>query len=398
MPDINLIEDTKTPNGDSSTAKKAPSAPLQYSNVEDAKKGDHPLMKPSGPSLWLKSLFSRNSEGKKVSTPKPTSPKIGEVKKDPDDIFADFDAPGTVLMARRPAAEPRVPTQPASRIVQTPAGSSIGAAPVQRAAPVPVPQPQPAIEGAPLKTPVVPPFAARRANIPPAPTLRPAPAAPPHDAGNKAPRDAAKKKPKRSDADAGELGGVNLLTEEFDEAFNPRKKLTTLGLVAAAAALLVGIVDVSLLLWKETQVKKTNDKTAEVNQMIATIKELEPDQRLAIAYRAQNDVLRQLLNRHVYWTQFLNRFQQYTLPDVFYPSGISLDLGGSVSMTGVAPDLETVLSQFAIYQNAPDLVQSAAVNTITRDSGGERYSFVIDLVFNPTVFYRPIGAPPTTTP
>ncbi len=401
MPDINLIDDTKTPDGDPSTTKRTPPAPLQYSKVEDGKKGDRPLMKPSGPVLWLKSLFSRTPKGKKTITPKPTPPpKIGEIKKDPDDIFADIDVPDTVLMARRPEAEPRPPGPVASRIVQPPAGSSKDMTPTPRAATPAVPQAQPPMEGAPLRPPVrppaVPPVIAQRANLPPASTLRPAPPVPPHDVAKLAPQKQADKK--KPDADSEDYGGVNLLTEEFDESFNPRKKLITLGLVAAAAVLLVGIVDVSLLLWKETQVKKTTEKTAEVNQMIGRIQALEPDQRLAIAYKAQNDVLRQLLNQHVYWTQFLGTFQQYTLPDVIYPSGISLDLGGTVSLTGMAPDLETVLAQLAVYQNAPTLVQSAAIDTITRDQRGETYSFVIDLVFNPSVFYRPIDTPSTTTP
>lgn len=401
MPDINLIEDTKTPN-DGSSMKKTPPAPLRYSSVEEVTKGDHPLMKPSGPMLWLKSLFSRRPKGKPAERPKPspTPPKIGEIKKDPKDIFGELDMPETVMMTRRAPAEPRMPAPAASRIVQTPAGSSLNGPTVPHPAPVVLSRPQPAIEGSPLRMPNVLPAApqiqATRANIPAAPLPRPA-SIPPLQGQKKVPKDLGKKKGKRSEDEVEEFEGVNLLPEELVSTFNPKKKLTTVGLVALAAVLLVGIVDVSLLLWKETQVKKTNEKTAEVNQVISRIKGLEADQRLAIAYKAQNDVLRQLLNRHVYWTQFLNKFQQYTLPSVYYPGGISLDLGGVSSMTGSAPDLETVLNQLAIYQNAPDLVQSASIDTITRNATGDTYSFVIDFMFNPAVFYRPLDIPATTT-
>ncbi len=403
MPDINLIEDTKTSNGDTSSTKKVAPSPLMYSKVEHEKKGERQLMKPSGPMLWLRSLFSRRPKGKPATLPKPPvpPPHIGEIKKDPNDIFADFEMPETVLMTRRASAEPRMATPQASRIVQVPAGSMTGATPTPRPLPVVVQRAQPSVEGSPLKTPNRPPatptFVANRANIPAAPPhATPVPMVPDH--AKKTLKDMMKKKSKKSDVDSEDTGSVNLLPEEFVTTFNPKKKLTTLGLVVAAAVLLVGIVDVSLLLWKETQVKKTNDKTAEVSQVIAKIKALEPDQRLAIAYKAQNDVLRQLLNRHVYWTQFLTKFQQYTLPTINYPSGISLDLNGVVTLTGIAPDLETVLQQLAIYQNAPDFIQSAGINTVARSAKGSTYTFVVDITFNPTVFYRPIDATVTKTP
>lgn len=406
MPDINLLNDTRSTTNGSSSAKKAAPSPVQYSKVDDSKKGEHPLVKPSGPSLWLRSLFTKKPKG--APLPKkpvaPVIPKMGaEVKKDPNDIFADLDMPETVLVKRPVPESPRPVTPPTVHLEQPPARSS-SVTPTPR--PVPPVVSQPAVEGGPLRMPSQPPRIPPIANRPVTPTPQPSrippvtpgapmqkPTIPPLPPQKRA---AGKKKEKEETNETGEFG-VNLLPEEFVTSYNPRKKLITAGLVTLAAILAVGIVDVSLLLYKETQVKKTDEKNVEVATVVAKIKNLETDQKAAIAFKAQNDVLRQLLNRHVYWTQFLNKFQQYTIPSVFYPSGISLDLGGVVTMTGIAPDLSTVLQQLAVYQGATDLVTSANINTVTHNTKNSTYSFVIDFTFNPAVFYRPLDTNTTTT-
>lgn len=127
---------------------------------------------------------------------------------------------------------------------------------------------------------------------------------------------------------------------------------------------------------------------------MAKIKSLEKEQREAITLKASNDIIRQLLNRHVYWTKLLERFERYTLPTVFYPSGITVDLGGTLNLVGSAPDIETILQQLAIYQQATDLVKTVTIDTISREGeDSTRYSFVADFTLAPTAFYRPIDQP-----
>lgn len=223
------------------------------------------------------------------------------------------------------------------------------------------------------------PPAAARLNIPPVSRVRPAPPAAEQD-----------------------RGGVNLLPEELVVSFDLRKQLATLGLVAVAAALVVGVIYVSLLLWEETQVRKTDEKKLATQEVLLKLSALRKEQQQAILLKASNDVIRQLLNKHVYWTKFFDKFEQYTLPAVYYPSGVSTDLSGTLSLTGVAPDVETIIEQLVVYRAATDFVASVNIDNITRVEDEQNYNFIVDFKFVPDIYYRPIdvasGSSSTTSP
>lgn len=402
MPDINLLQDTK--GGDESGKPKKPVGPkIEYSKPDNRKGIDTPLAKPSGIVLWFRSLFRKRTPTPKPSPPqqkKMKEPKFGTTAKEPEDIFANLDVPDTVLMQRRTQdAGSTAPGPAATRIVQEAAGRMtrvVPPKPQQKPVTVTAP-PEPIIEGGPLRMPSAPqpPSTIEPPRVPPEPPLPPSPP-PPKPAARpilqrgklpQAKKDVQEKKPIE------EFEGVNLLPEEMVTTFNPKKKLVTLGFVALAASLFVGIVDVGLVLWKDTQVRKTDEKRLEVARVVEKIKSLEAEQKQAIVFKAENEAMLLLLQRHMYWTKFLDLFERATLPEIFYPAGIQATAGGAVSLTGSAPDLQSILRQVASYQLATDLISSVAVNTISYDSKSTRYSFIIELSFNPSVYF---DAPSTT--
>ncbi len=400
MTDINLLQDTKA-TGDAGKSKKSAPSKIEYTKPDEHKGIDRPLMKPSGVVLWFRSLFRKRTPAPKPSAPppvRPKEPKFGSALKEPEDIFSNIDVPDMVLMQRRaPDSDRRPPSPLGTRIVQEAAGRTTEVVrQKQPQKPVTVTaSPEPVIEGGPLRMPAVP--APPSSIRPPVPKPEPVPAPPP------TPKPFERQKPlqrgkqpfglKKKDDETREpneeFEGVNLLPEELVTTFNPRKKLMTLGFAALAAALFVGIIDVGLVLWKDTQVKKTAEKRTEVEQVIQRIKSLEPDQKKAIAFKAENDAMHLLFKRHMYWTKFLALFERSTLPEIYYPAGIQVASGGNLTLTGSAPDLPSILQQVAMYQQATDLIVSAAVNTLSYDSKSTRYTFIIELTFNPSSYYDP---------
>lgn len=398
MPDINLLQDTKQESTDADKARKIPPGKILYTNPVKEKNQNKGLVKPSGLVLWFKSLFRRRipNAPKPSSKPKDNPPSFGDGKKpnEPEDIFASIPDPGMTMVRQKEEFEPMHQGVKASRVVQEPAGGLASVrTPFVPNRPVAAPE-QPSRSAEPVRmpssdigefrgTPTLPnvePFAVKPAD-------RPAPVPP---------KPAAKKKDKHDKHGEDEFEGVNLLPEELMTNFNPNKRLTTLGLAAAAAVIVVGIVFVSLQLWKQTQVQKTDEKRLEVIEVLAKISRLKSDQKAAIAFKASNERIIELFSRHVYWTKFFDKFEQYTLPTVYYPNGIQLSVGSGVSLTGIAPDMETILQQLAVYQAATDFVSTADIATITRQRSETAtvngYTFVVDLTFNPTLFYRPISS------
>lgn len=400
MTDINLLQDTKV-TGDPDKSKKPVSAKIEYSKPDNHKSIDRPLTKPSGLALWFRSFFRKRTPNQKPPVPAPKrtkEPNFGSALKEPEDIFSNIDVPDMVLMQQRQPEGDRRPSGPAgTRIVQEAAGRTTEVArqkQPQKPMTVTAP-PESIIEGGPLRMPSVPkpPSSIR----PPVPQPEPMPAQPqpPKPTAQPQPLQRGKqpfgirKQVDESKQPNEEFEGVNLLPEELVTTFSPKKKLITLAFTALAAALFVGIIDVGLVLWKDTQVKKTDEKRAEVARVLSRIKSLEPEQKNAIVYKAENDALRILLQRHMYWTKFLALFEHATLPEIYYPAGIQTASGGNLTLTGSAPDLQSILRQVALYQQVTDLIVSAGVNTITYDSKSTRYTFIIELSFNKSSYYNP---------
>lgn len=384
MPDINLLADTKQDEPPRAKPKPVPSAPVEYSTPSAPGGTTNQLRKPSGFGLWVRSLWRGRTPRRPADEPAPPRPTARPPVRtpaaaggpEPEDIFADIPTV-TGGPAKRQPPRPSVAGPTGPRPGEWPPLPKL---PAWSGSPPAAPRPS---TNVPRSVPPIPPTPPRRTlTIPPPP-----------------------RRPSRASAAPAEPSGVNLLPEEFVTTFNPRQKLTTIGLTALATALVVGIVDVSLLLWKETQVRRTIEKRTEVAEVIAKIKSLEKEQRQAITLKASNDVIRQLLNRHIYWTKLLELFERYTLPNVYYPSGITVDVSGALNLVGSAPDIETILQQLAVYQRATDLVKSVSIDTISREGeDSTRFSFVADFMLAPNAFYQPIdqlgvaGAASSNTP
>lgn len=184
---------------------------------------------------------------------------------------------------------------------------------------------------------------------------------------------------------------MNLLPEEFVSSFDPRKGLTTLVLVAIATALVVGITDVALLLWKETQVRKAEEKKLETDLLVAQItnKSVREEQLQAVKFRESNIVLKSLLDRHLYWTKFLGELEKYTLSTVNY-LGINLDSPEELSLSGDAPNLETVVAQLEVFEHADSFISTASINSVVRTKD-DRFLFIADLILVPGMNLDPIS-------
>ncbi|MBI4092867.1 MAG: hypothetical protein HY420_03000 [Candidatus Kerfeldbacteria bacterium] len=387
MPDINLLEEKEEADEKSAAKPKIPPARIEYSSPESKAEHGRLLKKPSTFSLWFRSLFRRPG----AQHPRPTPPVTGEKSAprrpspdttksniaEPEDIFADLPSygGGPVKKPAGPSPQPPAPSgpkpgdfPPLPRMSEwTP---TTGQSPRKPPATPRPPRPQTLGESSPSSSPLSPLISQIK---------------------RKPARQALRQRAPVAEEDA----GVNLLPEELVVDFEPRKKLTTLGLVALAAALVVGVIDVSLLLWKETQVKKTREKEGEVAQTVQRIKALETEQRRAIALRSSTRTIRALLNTHIYWTEFLKKFEKYTLPTVIYPGGITTTFRAGITLTGRAPDIATITKQLAVYQQATDFIKTAKVENIIRnhEKGSEgTYNFIVDLTFVDEVYNNPVDA------
>ncbi len=93
-----------------------------------------------------------------------------------------------------------------------------------------------------------------------------------------------------------------------------------------------------------------------------------------------------LLNKHIYWTNFFALLEKYTLPEVQF-SGFAATNSGALTLNATAPDYATMAKQLKILQteNAKEFVTEVDISGGTKSDVGVTFS--VALVLNPDLFY-----------
>ena len=101
--------------------------------------------------------------------------------------------------------------------------------------------------------------------------------------------------------------------------------------------------------------------------------------------------IHKLLSFHLYWTNFFQLLEKYTVAEVYY-SGLSAGNGGAITLQAVGTDFNSVARQIKVLQQeeALEFVVSADVSSAQYNDSEGNIDFDITLVLNPLLFtYNP---------
>jgi len=106
------------------------------------------------------------------------------------------------------------------------------------------------------------------------------------------------------------------------------------------------------------------------------------------------NLVRGLLDKHVYWSQFFASLEQHTSKEVFF-TNFSMSGTESVILTAVGQDYVSVAEQLVAFQEATDFIRSVRINSgsaiIDQEVGDYAgVDFTANLDFVPGVFLNPI--------
>lgn len=179
------------------------------------------------------------------------------------------------------------------------------------------------------------------------------------------------------------LVDLNLLPNAISQPLHRSGAIFRLFRVTTLTVMLFTVVYLALVCYQAFFVWRTHTALTELATLDATI----------LSYRTlQNDIntssdtllaIQQLLDEHIYWTQWFSFLEQYTLPTVYYVS-FSGSNTGAMSLDAVAPDYNTIAQQIAVLQGLPE-VQSVTVATATRSVATVR--FTISLQMDPNILH-----------
>jgi len=182
---------------------------------------------------------------------------------------------------------------------------------------------------------------------------------------------------------------VNLIKEEAAVSFDWSKNLLVLILVLFLAGLLVTEIYFGLNWWEEqeaAQVQILSDKTAKLD---AEATKLKKTASAAVSYKEKSAVFTDLLNNHIYWSNFFSWLEKNTLSSVRY-GGFSGNLDGTYSLAATTDTYADVSWQVKALLNDPLVkhVEVTSAGSSKSQTTAGRVSFGIVLKINPDIFKK----------
>lgn len=167
-------------------------------------------------------------------------------------------------------------------------------------------------------------------------------------------------------ADGGFMGpGVNLVPSDVVRAAQGTPWGLYAGILVAVLGVWVGVSGYSISRARsaEARVQELNARMTQVNTII---KDYESDKTVHVALQKQFTLVKGLVDGHIYWTPFLQKLEETTIPDVYY-MGMNANRDGSVTLRAVAKNYASAARQIRAFERASTFVQSVQVNQARQD-------------------------------
>lgn len=152
-----------------------------------------------------------------------------------------------------------------------------------------------------------------------------------------------------------------------------RLKLLLLLTILMFAFLLFGWGALSWLqvnTFEEMQMYKTS--IAEKELRIHTYKTQSSE---IVKLRQRYDLIKTLLEDHVYWTKFFGLLERYTIDDVYYTSfSVKSDQDARITFNARGRNVEAIARQLKVFQDADDFIKDVRINGFSMLSSSERRS------------------------
>lgn len=139
------------------------------------------------------------------------------------------------------------------------------------------------------------------------------------------------------------------------------------------------------------QIKNLEISIASLDEQINSF---DTDKQNAVRLQRRIELVRGLLDKHIYWTKFFGLLEKNTIKDVYY-TNFSMAGQEKLIISAVGKDYTAVAQQLVAFEEANDFIKSAQVDGAAAqiDQDNERLigvGFNITLEFVPNIFLKPI--------
>lgn len=141
------------------------------------------------------------------------------------------------------------------------------------------------------------------------------------------------------------------------------------GLYAGVLVVVVGVwVSLSgFAIYRASQAQaRIQETNARLDQVRSVIREYETDKNVYLALQKQFVLVKDMIEGHVYWTPFLQKLEETTIPDVYY-LGMSANRSGQITLRAVAKSYSAAARQIRAFERSSSFIDTVQVNQVRQE-------------------------------
>ncbi len=190
---------------------------------------------------------------------------------------------------------------------------------------------------------------------------------------------------------------VNLIPEDL--AKHPElelpAKLRNGGIIIGLVILLIFAGYFGVTWYQLNITRQIDDLKIDIKQLDSQITAAQADKESALDLQVRLKLVKELIDRHVYWTKFFAMLEKYTINNVYY-TNFAMSGQDKLIISAVGKDYQAVAQQLVAFTGATDFVKTVRIDSASAEvdfATGENFgvSFNISLEFQPGVFTKPIN-------
>ncbi|TSC95595.1 MAG: hypothetical protein Athens101410_469 [Parcubacteria group bacterium Athens1014_10] len=178
---------------------------------------------------------------------------------------------------------------------------------------------------------------------------------------------------------------VNLIFKENEFLKSKEKEILVKIYLEIIASLFIVFIFYFYLIFLEWKIGDEGKKTeGEILKIEAQINNFKKEEKDLLSIQEKFLYVKDLFEKHIYWTKFFDFLEKYTLSDVYY-SKFEYSLDNPLELSGIAKNSETLARQVISLRNASDFIEKLEIKQIDILKEKE-VSFVLNIILAPDIF------------
>jgi len=183
---------------------------------------------------------------------------------------------------------------------------------------------------------------------------------------------------------------TNLIQSEGVTYFDWKEKTKVLVINVVLTFLIIGIAYGYLDYRERVITQKTQEALVTINSLKAQIASAEKDAKEIDVFQKKVKVVSDLLDKHIYWTNFFTFLEKNLLSSVYLDSNFDGTVGGDFSLSSKAKNFTDLTDQVRVMEQNDNVI-SANVTSGEVEGGegqGQEVKFNLKLLMKPSIFYK----------